>query len=106
MHVCHQGGHPNPRLPVPHLPTPRFEPILLPSPPTHHCSFQHTLGDPPVAADPPPPTDWWSLPPELVVHVASFLDKAQDLLNLSATCRDALCACCTRLHGLVCCGLK
>ncbi|PRW58419.1 Morn repeat [Chlorella sorokiniana] len=54
-----------------------------------HPRFQHTLGDPPVAAEPPPVADWRSLPPEVVEHVGSFLDKAQDLLNLSATCKDA-----------------
>lgn len=52
-----------------------------------HPRFRHTLADPPVAADPPRPVDWLDLPSEVVEMVAGHLDKAQDLLALSATCR-------------------
>lgn len=53
-----------------------------------HPRFAHTL--PPVAAaqpSPPHAADWHSLPLELVHAIASRLDKAQDLLNLSSVCR-------------------
>ncbi|KAL4431216.1 hypothetical protein ABPG75_006472 [Micractinium tetrahymenae] len=52
-----------------------------------HPRFRHTLADPPVAADPPPTVDWLDLPSEVVELVAGHLDKAQDLLALSAACR-------------------
>ena len=56
-----------------------------------HPRFLHTLAEPPLAPAllVPRPADWHSLPAEVLLLVASHLDKAQDLLNLTATCRDA-----------------
>lgn len=85
-------AHQSQALPIPQCQPSQETPTTSLAHLPHLCSFQHTLGDPPVAADPPPAADWRSLPPELVQHVASFLDKAQDVLNLSATCKDARCA--------------
>lgn len=52
-----------------------------------HPRFAHTLADPPVPSV-ALTADWRHLPYELLEAVASHLDKAQDLLALSAVCRD------------------
>lgn len=52
-----------------------------------HPRFAHTLADPPVPSA-APTADWRHLPYELLEAVASHLDKAQDVLALSAVCRD------------------
>lgn len=54
-----------------------------------HPRFAHTLGDQPVACDPPRRREWHDLPPEVLELIGAQLECARDLLSLSSVCRDA-----------------